>query len=129
MKIAYTLVISIVYLLFRSLILSIFQIEFEFFFFIGTISVVILYFIKDLPLLYLSYKKSFQKRFFAYLLLCFIISLLFTLFYMNLSGLASDLFPEILLLSLKLHMTAVFIYYFPVEMYRIFRVRTERVSQ
>lgn len=115
-KISYTFIISIVYLLTRYLILTIFQIEPEFFFLIGTISVVILYFIKELPLLYLSFKKSFQKRFVAYLLSGFITSLLFSLFYMNLGELAHQ-FKEILLLSLELHLTAVLIYYFPVEIY------------
>lgn len=89
-RIAYTLIISMAYLLFRFVILEVFQIESEFFFIIGTISVVILYFIKELPLLFISYKKSFKK---------------------------------ILLLSFELHMTAIMIYYLPVETYKVLRRR------
>lgn len=122
-RIAYTLIISMAYLLFRFVILEVFQIESEFFFIIGTISVVILYFIKELPLLFISYKKSFKKRIITYLFSGFITSLLFTLFYMNFSELDSNLLKGILLLSFELHMTAIMIYYLPVETYKVLRRR------
>ena len=125
-KIAYTLVISIVYLFFRYLVLTIFQIEAEFFFLIGTMSVVILYFMKELPLLFVLSKKNFKKRCISYLISGFITSILFTLFYLNYSELTLDFLSETLLLSLELHMTAIFIYYFPIEVYKTFRRQSER---
>ena len=125
-KIAYTLVISIVYLFFQYLVLTIFQIEAEFFFLIGTMSVVILYFIKELPLLFVLSKKNFKKRCISYLISGFITSILFTLFYLNYSELTLDFLSETLLLSLELHMTAIFIYYFPIEVYKAFRRQSER---
>lgn len=116
-RIAYTLILSMMYLLFRFLFLETFQIESEFFFIIGTSSVVILYFLKELPLFFISYKKSFKKRIITYLFSGLINSLLFTLFYMNFSELESTLFKGILLLSLELHMTAIMIYFLPIETY------------
>lgn len=116
-KVAYTFAISVVYLLIRLILISKFDIVNEFFFVIGTISVIALYFLKDLPLLFFSIKKSFNLRIIAYLLSGVITTLLYTMFYLNFSELEATLFKEVLLLSLELHIVAVILYYLPVEIY------------
>ncbi|MCZ8533132.1 hypothetical protein [Psychrobacillus psychrodurans] len=117
-NVAYTFAISVVYLLIRLIVISKFDIENEFFFIIGTISVIALYFLKELPLLFFSIKKSFNQRIIAYLLSAVITTLLYTKFYINFSELEATLFKEVLLLSLELHIVAVILYYLPVEIYK-----------
>lgn len=113
----YSIIISMFFLLLNYYLSLTFEIKEEFFFLIYVIVVPILYIIKDLPLLFYNKNKTLKKRLISYSISYIGTSIVFTMFYIKISGIDGGYFSlHLLKESLYLFFISSLVFFVPIEL-------------
>jgi hypothetical protein len=115
-KLIYSILISLVFLLFSFYYTKTSEINEEYFFLIGIIFVPIFYNLINLPLWFFMYNMVFKRRLFAYFISCIGSSFIFSIAYMKFSGVNNEIFLSVIYLSFILFFVASILYFSPIEL-------------
>lgn len=115
-KLIYSIIISLAFLLFSFYYTKTIEINEEYLFFIGVITIPLFYNLVYLPIWFFINNKVFTRRLFAYFICCICSSIIFSVTYMNLSGISNGFFLSVVNPSFKLFFVASTLYFLPIEL-------------